>query len=183
MAGKGALDLSRVVVVGTSCSGKSTFARDLAGRLRRKYIELDALYWLPGWAVRDPDEFKQLVAGEAEGKSWVTDGNYRTVRDLLWPKATAIIWLDYPFPLVLWRSLKRSFHRAFTRQEICNGNIESWRILFSRESIVLWVVKTHGTNRERYQTLFADGSFPASEKIQLTSPAAAKDFLAQIEAV
>ncbi|HCU2021331.1 TPA: AAA family ATPase [Pseudomonas aeruginosa] len=39
----------RVVVVGTSGAGKSTFSAALAARLGCTHVELDRLYWGPGW--------------------------------------------------------------------------------------------------------------------------------------
>ncbi len=170
------------MVVGTSCSGKSTFARDLAKRLHVEHVELDSLFWLPGWVIREPEAFLTLVDEYTSGPRWVTDGNYRVTRNLVWSRATAVIWLDYPFPLVLWRSIKRSLHRALTRQEMCNGNVESWRKLISRDSIILWVIQTYSKNRQRYGDLFASDDYPHAAKIQLTSPSAAKAFLASVSA-
>ena len=54
---RGPADLSRTVVVGTSCSGKTTFARQLAARLGAPHIELDAFHWLPHWQQRETGEF------------------------------------------------------------------------------------------------------------------------------
>lgn len=174
-------DLSRVVVVGTSCSGKTTFAHDLAARLQIPHVELDALYWLPDWIEREPSEFLALVDEKTAGSHWATDGNYKTARDLLWSRATAVIWLDYGFPLVLWRSVKRTVHRAFTGQKICNGNVESWRIaFFSRASIILWVISTYRERKQRCNALFAADDYPQAVKIRLTNPRAAGAFLAAI---
>lgn len=39
-------DFRRINVVGTSASGKSTFACALAAKLGLSYIELDNLFWL-----------------------------------------------------------------------------------------------------------------------------------------
>ncbi len=39
----------RIVVVGTSGAGKTTFARSMAVRLGLPHIELDAINWQPGW--------------------------------------------------------------------------------------------------------------------------------------
>ncbi|MEM9627058.1 MAG: hypothetical protein AAGA21_12555 [Pseudomonadota bacterium] len=175
-------DLTRTVVIGTSCSGKSTFARELATRLGSPHTELDSLSWLPGWIERDRDEFRALMANWAGGERWVIDGNYTGhARSLLWPRATALIWLDYPFPLVLWRSVRRTIMRAATGQVICNGNRESWRKSFlSRESIILWVIKTHGKNRERFGSLVAGTDYPNAEKIRFEDPAEARAFLARL---
>jgi len=41
--------MRRINVVGTSASGKSTFARMLAQKLQLDYIELDDLFWLDDW--------------------------------------------------------------------------------------------------------------------------------------
>lgn len=180
MASEGSLDLTRVVVIGTSCSGKTTFSRGLAEQLGVDHVELDALHWLPGWIERDTATFRDLVDHRTAAAAWVVDGNYTKARDILWPKATTIIWLDYAFPRVFWRSMKRSLHRAVTRQPICNGNVESWRVLLSRQSILLWVIKTHRKNRQRYQAVFSDNSFPNSQKIRLTGPGEAKTFLATV---
>jgi adenylate kinase family enzyme len=69
-------DLSRVVVIGTSSSGKTTFARDLASLLGVDHTDLDSLFWLPGWQERELDDFRARVAAWADGEHWVVDGNY-----------------------------------------------------------------------------------------------------------
>jgi adenylate kinase family enzyme len=50
-------EMARTVVIGTSCSGKTTFARDLARTLGLPHIELDALHWQPNWVSRSAEEF------------------------------------------------------------------------------------------------------------------------------
>jgi energy-coupling factor transporter ATP-binding protein EcfA2 len=47
----------RIVVVGTTSSGKSTLAKALSERLNLDFIELDALYWEPNWKGADPVTF------------------------------------------------------------------------------------------------------------------------------
>ena len=43
----------RIVVVGTTGSGKSTVARALARAGGLTYVELDAFNWRPGWVESD----------------------------------------------------------------------------------------------------------------------------------
>lgn len=181
MMSDGFTDLSRVVVIGTSCSGKTTFAGALAKRLGAVHVELDRLYWLPCWIERDPADFLDRVDKSTAGASWIADGNYRKARELLWSRATAIVWLDYRFPLVAWRALKRTVHRTVSRQEICNGNRESLRKAFlSRDSILLWVITTHGLVRERSSKLFSENAYPNAAKIRLKNPRQTSAFLAAL---
>ncbi len=89
--------MKRVVVIGTSCSGKTTFASQLADELAIAHTELDVLHWLPDWQMRPIEEFRLLVAEVAAQDLWVIDGNYSKVRDIIWPRATHLVWLNYPF--------------------------------------------------------------------------------------
>jgi adenylate kinase family enzyme len=45
--------VKRVNVKGSSGSGKSTFARELAAKLDLPYVELDALHHGPNWERAD----------------------------------------------------------------------------------------------------------------------------------
>ena len=148
-------EMTRVIVIGTSCVGKTTFARSLARVLGFPHVEMDALYWQPNWVSRPPEEFCALTAKALAQDCWVTDGNYGVVRDLVWSRATTVIWLNYVFPLVLWRALTRTVLRVLTREELFSGNRESLRIaFFSRESILWWVLTTFHRRRKQYRVLF-----------------------------
>lgn len=176
-------DLQRVAVVGSSCSGKSTFARSLAGVLQHPYIELDAIHWQPGWVARSKPEFRNLVEAAARQEFWVMDGNYATARDLIWSRATAVIWLNYSFPVVMWRGLTRTIRRSLTQEELFSSNRESFRqSFFSRDSILWWIITTFHKRRKRYRALFSAGSFPNLSYIEFRKPAEAERFLAGLKA-
>lgn len=135
--------LDRIAVVGTSCAGKTTFARRLAERLAAPHVQLDTLFWTAGWVARPREEFRERVRGEVAGERWVCDGNFSSVRDLVWARAQAVIWLRYSFPLVLARALRRTVGRIVSRSEVFPGCRESFRKSFlSRGSILLWVLQT-----------------------------------------
>lgn len=110
------------------------------------------------------------------------DGNYAVVRDLVWERATAIIWLNYSFPIVLWRALTRTARRVRTKEELFAGNRESLRMaLFSPDSILWWVLTTFHQRRRRYRTLFDGTAFPHLAYIEFRKPSEAASFLANLD--
>ena len=176
--------MERVVVVGTSCSGKTTLARQLSRALGSAHTELDAIHWKPGWQERPVDEVRQMASEAASGERWVMDGNYRSVRDIVWGRATTVVWLNYPFRVVLWRALSRTTRRVITQEELFSGNRESFRQSFlSRDSIILWAITSHRRVRQEYRRILDGGEFPHLRVIELRRPAAARALLASLGAV
>ena len=175
--------LDRVVVIGTSGSGKTTFARRLAATLDAGCVELDELFWGPEWRPKPEAEFLRLSADAAARERWVVDGNYRVARPLLWTRATAIVWLDYGFGTALLRTLRRTLRRALTRQALWHGNRESLRRSFlSRESILLWVITTHARRKREFASLRGGDAFAHADWIVFRRPADADTFLASVAA-
>jgi adenylate kinase family enzyme len=171
-------DLRRVVVVGTSCSGKTTFARRLADLLGCPHVELDALHWAPNWVERPDEELRASVAEAVAAERWVVDGNYHVVRDLTWARATHIVWLDFSFPVVFSRALGRTIRRSVSGEELFAGNRETLRQSFlSRESILLWVLATYRRRRRLYGGLMRESPWPALRWISFARPVDAESFL------
>lgn len=155
-------DLRRVLVVGTSCSGKTTLAAALAEILGSSHVELDRLFWLPGWRQRGDAEFRALLRHALRPSCWVVDGNYSSVRDIVLGAATAVIWLDYSFPRVFGRALRRTVRRILTREELFAGNRESFRQSFlSADSILWWVIRTHRRRRREYGSMARASGLPS----------------------
>jgi len=148
----------RIVVVGSTSSGKSTLAKRLAEKLGADFIELDALNWEPNWVEASDEVFRARVEAAVRSEVWVTAGNYSAVRELIWPHAQAIIWLDYPFLIVFWRLLTRTIRRVVTRERLFADNIENpWTHLklWSQESLFHWLLKTYWRRKREYRLLFA----------------------------
>ena len=142
----------RICIIGTSGTGKSTLARDIAGKIGAERIELDALFHGPNWKAVSDDVFAERVRGCMEAECWVVDGNYVNRAQHL-KRADLIIWLDYPFRIVLSRILRRTLKRLLTKEELWNGNRESWRMAFSRDSIILWVFQTYWKRRREFPVM------------------------------
>ena len=168
-------------MVGTSGSGKSTLARELAARLDVQHVELDAVYHQPGWVPLPPAEFRQAVGAKAAADSWVIDGNYSAVRQLVWARADTVVWLDLSKRTVMRRIIWRTFRRVASREELWNGNRERWRNFFSldpQESVIAWAWHKHAENHERYGSAAADPANAHLTFIRLASRRDVARFLA-----
>src|SRR5215210_5180407 len=117
--------MQRIVVIGTTGSGKTRFAGQLARILGAPHVELDALHWNPNWQETPPELFIKKVDAATVGSTWIVDGNYTTkVVPIVWQRADTIVWLDYSFGVILRRLLARTLRRALSGEECCNGNRE-----------------------------------------------------------
>ena len=170
--------MRRINVVGSSCAGKTTFARRLAALLSVPHAELDSLYWEPNWTPAPLSIFRSRVAAAAAADAWVIDGNYSMARDLLWSRADTVIWLNYSFPLVIRQSIRRTFGRLITGALCCNGNRESLRMMLSSESIILFVIQTHPRRRQQFPSLLSSFASTGGTSVILRSPAEARRWLA-----
>ena len=170
--------MSRIVVIGSSCSGKSTFSQYMAHKKKIEYIELDQLHWLPDWVERPDDEFRALVNEAVLSDSWIVDGNYSIARDIVWPRATKIIWLNHSFSLVLYRSITRSIKRAATKKKLFAGNVESFKqTFFSRDSIILWVLKTYHQKRKNYSNILKQVAEKGIQVIEFKNQSQVNEYL------
>ena len=130
-------------------------AKTLAARLGLPHVELDAFHHGPNWAEPTAEEFRAGVGEAIAGEGWVVDGNYGTkLRDTVVSRAELIVWLDLPLRSVLRRLWRRTVHRIRDDVELWSGNRETWRGAFlSRDSLFLWVLKTHRRRKREMSAL------------------------------
>ena len=173
----------RYLVIGTSGAGKSTFAKKLACKVQASYIELDSHYWGPDWQAVPPEQFKHSVVEATQGTCWVADGNYSAVRDLLWSRATHVVWLNYGRFTVFSRLLRRTLGDGITRKHLSHGNRESLRMtFFSKDSVLLWSLSTYAKNQSKFAALREHGEFAHLQWIEFSEPSEASMFLKAIAA-
>lgn len=168
----------RIVVVGTSSTGKTTFASRLAKRLGIPRVELDELYWSRDWKPKPKGEFIELVERAIEQSSWIVDGNYSLVRNHIWSKATLVIWLNYSFPRVFWRGFKRTIGRCITKQTLWHGNRETIRqTFFSKQSILVWIITTYRRRRIEFAAMRNSNQFQNVSWLEFRHPSQAEQWL------
>ena len=177
----------RLVVVGTSGSGKTTMAKALSAALGAPRIELDAINWQPGWrpiSIEEPEEFFRRVAEAAAGEAWVIDGNYTKAREAHWSRATAFVWMDTGRWVVMRQVIWRSFSRALSKQELWpgTGNKELFRKWLDKEHPIRWAWDTRAMVRARYEKLFAGGIFEGRPVYRVADAREAKRLVVRLAA-
>lgn len=176
----------RIIVIGSSNAGKSTFAERLAGRLGVPFIELDALHWEPNWVEADRKVFRERVRQAIQPESWVMDGNYtRQQQDVSWPAADTIIWLDLPLQTVVRRCVSRTWRRWRTQELLYGGdNRENfWEHLMlwnTEKSLLAYTVKTYRRRRRTSAAYPSDPRWSHLTFIRLRSPEAIAAFLESV---
>jgi len=180
--------LQRVVIIGLPGSGKTTLARQLAERLGRvPHVELDALHWEPNWTTAPRDVFRGRVdAALLESGSWVADGNYKVVRDIVWIRADTVIWLDYSLNRTLWRLVRRTGKRVLFRKRLWNGNRESASLAISRDpqkSVVAFAIDKHKTLQAEMQPLFLEPQYQHLSVLHFHAPKETEAWYQKVVAV
>jgi adenylate kinase family enzyme len=172
--------MRRINVTGTSCSGKTSLARDLARRLGLPHVELDALFWGPDWTPVPRETFRARLGAALDGDGWVADGGYAAVRDITWARADTVVWLDYPMRTVLARWARRTVTRIRTQEEFWpgTGNRESLRNALRRGGLLWWIVSTHRRRRRTMTAAMAERT--DLRWVRLRSPAEAASWLSGV---
>ncbi len=169
----------RVLIYGVTGSGKSTLAAKVAAATGLPWHSVDDLTWEPGWIGVPPDEQRRRIEAICAGDRWILDTAYGSWLDVPLARVELIVALDYPRWRSLARLIRRTLLRAIDRQEICNGNTESFRQAFSRDSIIVWHFRSFARKRQRIRTWAADTSGP--EVMMLTTPRSTRRWLAGLE--
>jgi adenylate kinase family enzyme len=162
---------SRIAVVGTSGSGKTYVAAALARILNVPYISNDAIIWRPNWQETPRDEVYAEVDAATAASAWTYDGNLGPSPNdqLVLSRCDTLVWLDLPRWQV-WSSItRRTWGRAWTRKPLWHGNTESWRQVFSRDSMIWWSVRTYARHRRKYAAMFADAALADRTRIRFQS--------------
>jgi adenylate kinase family enzyme len=114
--------MKRVLVIGSSGAGKSTFARRLQQATGLKLIHLDRVFWKPDWVEPSKSEWRKTVEEIVKEDEWIMDGNYSGTLEVRLPHADTVIFLDFPRTICIYRILKRVvFYKKGSRPDIPEG--------------------------------------------------------------
>jgi len=149
----------KIVIVGTTGSGKTTFAGRLSVLTGIPHFELDGLFWKPDWQEAPREEFREKIISVTDKSKWIIDGNYAWNQDITIGRADTVIWLDCSKLLSLYRVLTRSLRRIINKKPLWQNNKESLiRIISPKNSILFFAWRSYIKKKNRYNKLFAGES-------------------------
>jgi ATPase family protein associated with various cellular activities (AAA) len=172
----------RIVFQGISGSGKTTLARRVAAALDVPFVETDALVHGPGWSETGDAELRELLRPTVEGDGWVIDSDYRRkLGTYVLEHADTVVWLDLPLRTCLRRLWGRTIPRIRRRQELWNGNTESWRDAFGGwDSLFVYAIRKHASQRRTLPQLLARPELAHLDVVHLRTPAAVDTWLGTV---
>lgn len=100
-------EAKRIMIVGSSGSGKTTFSRNLHKKLNLPVIHLDKLFWKENWVQTPREEWIEIQNKAMQANEWIIDGNYSGTMEVRAEKADTIIFLDISRTICLYSVIKR----------------------------------------------------------------------------
>jgi len=183
----------RILILGRTGSGKTTLARQLAAALGVPHVELDKLYFNADLSTVPLDVLRERTSAVVAEARWVTDGNKSAVRDLVWPRADTVVWLDYPLAVSLWRLGKRAARRTTSVAKRTTDRsapastaagpgrrARAPHELYAAARGVLTALRSHRGQRRTYPRLFAEPVNRHLSVVRLRSPRATRRWLARV---
>jgi adenylate kinase family enzyme len=101
------IPFQRVVVIGSSGAGKSTFARRLGAATGIPVTHIDQLFWQPGWVQTPKPLYLERLAAVVAQDRWIIEGVNASTLDLRLPRADLLVWLERSRLVCLRRVVRR----------------------------------------------------------------------------
>ena len=164
---------SKIILLGTTSSGKSTLAEILSRQLGLSLIELDALHWEANWKSVTDEVFLENVEQALKAEQWVVAGSYHIARDTIWAKADLAIWLDYSFTRIFWQLSKRIYKRWRSKELLWGKTHETGWIhlkIWSEESLYHWLFMTYWKRKKEYPLLFSEEKYSHIKVLRFSNP-------------
>lgn len=100
--------MAKILILGNSGSGKSTFTICLAKKLNIEYLHLDTLVYRHDWNIPEYNQMEQIVDNLIDKDDWIMDGNFINNALSRFEKCDTIYFLDINRFTCLYSVLKRN---------------------------------------------------------------------------
>lgn len=115
-------DANKIVIIGNTGSGKTTFAKEVSRLLNIPIFHLDKYFWKEHWVARTYEERRQYIIKIIDQENWVIEGNYVHHFDEMCAAADLVIFLDIPKYILLWKTLRRQVFGSRIRPDLGSHN-------------------------------------------------------------
>ncbi|MEK4511985.1 DNA topology modulation protein [Paenibacillus anaericanus] len=122
----------KIMIIGSSGSGKSTFSREIGELLKLPVYHLDAYFWKPGWIQTPHEEWENFNTRLVTKEEWIIDGHYGRTVEIRMQAADVIIFFDLSPWITTYRVIKRRVqYHGKTRPDLNEGCPESldWQFI------------------------------------------------------
>lgn len=148
--------VKKFALFGPPASGKSTIAKKLSASLSIPHTDLDEILFTEKGPL-PLDEFRGEAETVTRGDSWVVEGNYSKLADVVWHRADVLVWLDLPLSLVVRRIVCRSLRQLAGLDTSTQAQRLTWnRAFFGRRSMLRTAIRKYRNNRPRYAQQVAE---------------------------
>lgn len=87
-------NFQRIIIVGSSGSGKSYLSKRIAAITNLPLIHLDNEYWQPGWVEPPKSEWTAKQQCMVNKSEWIIEGNYNSTMEIRFQAADLVLFLD-----------------------------------------------------------------------------------------
>lgn len=173
--------MQRVMIIGSSGSGKSTIARKLGVITGLPVIHIDKMYWKSGWILRPAEETIEMVKSAVKADQWIFDGNNTSSFEYRISRADTLIFLDFPTYICIYRVIMRlvKFKMGQPREDMAEGCPErfDWNFII----FLKWVYDYKRLGRWKSAMKFYDEVPDRVTKYHLTNKQSVEQFLQSVK--
>ncbi|MQS18192.1 adenylate kinase [Streptomyces kaniharaensis] len=162
--------MRKIALFGPPATGKSTLARWLSAELGHPHTDLDDLLFTPDGPLPLP-EFRRQAGEITRQDTWIVEGNFSKLADVVWHRADVLVWLDFQLPLIMYRIVRRSLYQLTGYEDSPQARRLTWsKAFFSRRSLLRTAIRKYRNNRPRYVQQVSETADQGVKVVRLHSP-------------
>ena len=170
--------MKRIQVIGAPGAGKSTLAKKVSEVTGYKLIDLDMNFHLPGWQMRETEEFRQIIQSKIAGvDNWILDGDYYSkLGSEILEQVDTVVWMNTPLLYSQSRLIRRSLKRIITKELLWGVNRESTKGAYG---LFKFAIRKHRELEEQVQERWINND--KVKVIELKSKRDAEKYIRQLK--